>query len=83
MSGNNKMDTEALPLIKKEEKVDVATAIMNQKKAPNKLIVEEAVNDDNSTVYLTSTKLNELGIFKGDPVILKGKRRKETLCVAL
>jgi transitional endoplasmic reticulum ATPase len=56
---------------------------MNQKKAPNKLLVEEAVNDDNSTVYLTSAKLNELGIFKGDPVILKGKRRKETLCVAL
>jgi transitional endoplasmic reticulum ATPase len=77
------MDTEALPLIKKEDKPDVATAIMNQKKAPNKLLVEEAVNDDNSTVYLTSAKLNELGIFKGDPVILKGKRRKETLCVAL
>ena len=32
---------------------------------------------------MTEAKLNELGIFKGDPVLLKGKRRKETLCIAL
>jgi transitional endoplasmic reticulum ATPase len=27
--------------------------------------------------------MDELKIFKGDPVILKGKKRKETVCIAL
>ena len=65
------------------EKKDYSTAILNSKKAPNKLLVEEATNDDNSTVYLTGAKLNELGLFKGDPVILTGKRRKTTIVIAL
>lgn len=41
------------------------------------------MNDDNSTICLSQTKMNELDIFKGDPVIIKGKKRKETLCIAL
>lgn len=65
------------------EKKDYSTAILNQKKAPNKLIVEEATNDDNTSVYLTAAKLGELSIFRGDPVILRGKRRKTTIAVAL
>ena len=65
------------------EKKDYSTAILNAKKAPNKLIVEEAINDDNSTVYMTAAKLNELALFKGDPVLLTGKRRKQTIVVAL
>lgn len=65
------------------EKKDFSTAILNSKKAPNKLLVEEAVNDDNSTVYMTAGKLEELGLFKGDPVLLVGKRRKTSIVVAL
>lgn len=65
------------------EKKDYSTAILKSKKAPNKLIVEEATNDDNSTVYMTAAKLNELGLFRGDPVILVGKRRKTTIAIAL
>lgn len=65
------------------EKKDFSTAILNVKKSPNKLIVEEAVNDDNSAIYITAAKMNELGIFRADPVILKGKRRTETVCIAL
>jgi transitional endoplasmic reticulum ATPase len=65
------------------EKKDYSTAILNAKKAPNKLLVEEAVNDDNSTVYMTAGKLEELGLFKGDPVLLVGKRRKTSIVVAL
>ena len=38
---------------------------------PNRLISEEALNNDNSVV------------FRGDAVILKGKRRKETACIVL
>jgi transitional endoplasmic reticulum ATPase len=64
-------------------KGDFSTAILDKKKAPNKLMVEDAVNDDNSTICLSQTKMNELDIFKGDPVIIKGKKRKETLCIAL
>lgn len=32
---------------------------------------------------MTQKKLDELGIFKGDGVLLKGKKRHETLCIAL
>ena len=34
-------------------KKDVSTAILEKKKAPNKLIVDDAINDDNSTVTLS------------------------------
>jgi hypothetical protein len=32
---------------------DLATAILNQKARPNRLLVEEAVNDDNSVVCMS------------------------------
>ena len=77
------MDIEEQKKNHQNEKKDYSTAILNQKKAPNKLLVEEAVNDDNTSVYLTAAKLSELGIFRGDPVLLRGKRRKQTVAVAL
>lgn len=77
------MDIEKPPAQIPDKPKDFSTAILNQKKAPNKLIVEEATNDDNSTVYLTVAKLNELGLFRRDPVLLRGKRRKVTICIAL
>ena len=66
-----------------DPKKDVSTAILDQKKAPNKLIVEEALNDENSSIQLSQTKMSELKIFKGDAIFIKGKKRKETLVVAL
>jgi len=77
------MDIEKSHKPKEEKKEDVSTAILNQKKAPNKLTVEEATNDDNTTVYMTAKKLTELGLFRGDAVILRGKRRKTTIAIAL
>lgn len=65
------------------EKKDFATAILERKKAPNRLLADEAINDDNSTVALAPSKLTELKIYKGDPILLKGKKRHETLCIAL
>jgi len=59
-----------------EEKKDFSTAILDSKKAPNKLIVEESINDDNSTVQISQAKMSELKIFKGDPIMIKGKKRK-------
>lgn len=35
-------------------------------------MAEDARNDDNSIVEMTQTKMDELKIFKGDTVILKG-----------
>jgi transitional endoplasmic reticulum ATPase len=64
-------------------KKDVSTAIMDRKKAPNRLMVEEAVNDDNSVVQLSQKKMDELKIFKAETVLLKGKKRKETIAIAL
>ena len=52
---------------------DFSTAILNKKKAPHKLQVEESKQDDNSIVEMTQAKMDELKIFKGDAVILKGK----------
>ncbi|CAI2385811.1 unnamed protein product [Moneuplotes crassus] len=65
------------------EKKDFSTAILERKKAPYKLIVEDATNDDNSVVMITAPKMEELKIFKGDTVLLKGKKRKDTVCLAL
>ncbi len=66
-----------------DDKSDFSTAILQQKKAPNKLAVEESINDDNTSVFMTSKKLAELGLFKGDPVLIRGKRRKTTIAVAI
>ncbi|VDN11282.1 unnamed protein product [Dibothriocephalus latus] len=54
-----------------------------KKKRPNRLIVDEGTNDDNSIVGLSQAKMDELKLFRGDTVIIKGKRRKDTVCVAL
>eukprot|EP01117_Protostelium_nocturnum_P020427 TRINITY_DN9181_c0_g1_i1.p1 TRINITY_DN9181_c0_g1~~TRINITY_DN9181_c0_g1_i1.p1 ORF type:complete len:837 (+),score=329.61 TRINITY_DN9181_c0_g1_i1:117-2513(+) len=66
-----------------EEKKDFSTAIMDQKKRPNRLIVEEAVNDDNSVVALHPSTLDALSLFRGDSVLLKGKKRRDTVCLVL
>ncbi|EJD76054.1 transitional endoplasmic reticulum ATPase 1 [Loa loa] len=55
----------------------------NDKVKPNRLIVDQSVNDDNSVVALSQTKMDELNLFRGDTVILKGKKRKETVCIVL
>jgi transitional endoplasmic reticulum ATPase len=52
------------------------------KKAANRLVVEEATNDDNSTCMLHPATMERLSLFHGDVVLLKGKRRRTTVCVA-
>ena len=59
------------------------TAIMDQKRSPNRLVADEPKNDDNSIVCMHESKMKELKIFNGDPVVLRGKRRHETLCIAI
>lgn len=64
-------------------KDELATAILKQKSKPNRLIVEDAINDDNSIITLSQAKMDELQLFRADSVIVKGKKRKETVCVVL
>lgn len=47
---------------------DKSTAILNMKRGPNKLMVDEAVNDDNSVAVLSQGKMNELNIMRGDTI---------------
>jgi len=62
---------------------ELATAILKKKERPNRLLVEDAAQDDNSVVSLSQAKMDELGLFRGDTVLLKGKKRKETVCIVL
>ncbi|KAK4336997.1 hypothetical protein RND71_044095 [Anisodus tanguticus] len=70
---------------KKAAAGDLSTAILDQKSKPNRLIVDDVVdkNDDNSIITLSETKLEELSLFRGDTVLLKGKKRRETVCIVL
>ncbi|KAI4820361.1 hypothetical protein KUCAC02_028345 [Chaenocephalus aceratus] len=69
------------PLFKIQD--DLATAILKQKSRPNRLIVDESINEDNSVVSLSQTKMDELQLFRGDTVLMKGKKRRETVCIVL
>jgi len=66
-----------------DKKDDISTAILNQKPKANRLLVEESGNSDNSVVTLSQAKMDELQLFRGDTVLLKGKKRKETVCIVL
>ncbi|KAL3677464.1 hypothetical protein R1sor_027412 [Riccia sorocarpa] len=66
-----------------KEKRDFTTAILERKKAPNRLIVDEAINDDNSVVALNMETMEKLQLFRGDTVLIKGKKRKDTVCIVL
>lgn len=69
--------------IHNKDKKDFSTAILDRKKAPHRLMAEEARNDDNSVIQLTQAKMDELKIARGDTVLLRGKKRKQTIAIAL
>ncbi|WJZ89737.1 hypothetical protein VitviT2T_008933 [Vitis vinifera] len=64
-------------------KKDFSTTILERKKAPNRLIVDEATTDDNSSVSMHSITIETLKIFRGDTILIKGKKRKDTVCIAI
>eukprot|EP00128_Syssomonas_multiformis_P001095 Colp12_sorted_trinity150504_noHs@5225 len=66
-----------------EDPKDLSTAILRSKAAPYRLIVEDAINDDNSVVMLSQAKMDELSLFRGDTVQIKGKKRRDTVCIVL
>ncbi|KAL6648350.1 hypothetical protein ACP70R_012574 [Stipagrostis hirtigluma subsp. patula] len=52
------------------------------KRAANRLVVDEATMDDNSVCKLHPATMDKLSLFHGDTVLLKGKRRRDTVCTA-
>jgi hypothetical protein len=56
---------------RKANKKDYSTAILERKKSPNRLIVDEAMNDDNSVVSMHPNTMEKLQLFRGDTVLLK------------
>ncbi|KAM3569647.1 hypothetical protein VYU27_008268, partial [Nannochloropsis oceanica] len=54
-----------------------------KKRSPNRLIVDEATNDDNSVIGLSAAKMEELNLFRGDTVLVKGKKGRSTVCIVL
>ena len=54
-----------------DKKKDFSTAILERKKSPNRLVVDEAVNDDNSVIALNPKTMEKLQLFRGDTVLLK------------
>ena len=50
----------------------------------NKLYVDENSNyNDNSVIHLNSKRMTELNIQSGDLIKISGKRRKDTICIAI
>ena len=55
----------------RKDKKDYSTAILERKKSPNRLVVDEATNDDNSVVALHPDTMERLQLFRGDTALLK------------
>eukprot|EP00796_Vickermania_ingenoplastis_P005046 gene5048-3635_t len=49
----------------------------------NRMIVDDALNDDQSLVVLHPQRLADLNIYRGDTVIITGKKRRQTICIAM
>ncbi|TIB37873.1 hypothetical protein E3P86_02020 [Wallemia ichthyophaga] len=72
------------PQVKKEEAAeDTSTAILRPKSSPNRLIVDEATADDNSVATINPATMETLGLFRGDTIIVRGKKRKDTVLICL
>ena len=69
--GNNRKD---LLDLQDKDKKDLSMSIMIQKSKPNLFLADDTISDveDDSTVILSATKMEELNLFNGDTVILKG-----------
>lgn len=68
-----------------EERLEdrTATAILRRKKKDNALVVDDATSDENSVITMSSNTMELLQLFRGDTVLVKGKKRKDTVLIAL
>lgn len=82
----DKMDVDKEDQIESPDKDDKDK--IKKKRSPNRLIVDDVVDvvqgeGDNSCVLLSPKKMEDLQLFRGDTVLIKGKKRHETVCIAL
>jgi transitional endoplasmic reticulum ATPase len=56
---------------------------LEKKQNLNKLLVDDAINDDNSIIVIDNKRMEELALFKGDTVVIKGKKSRTTVCIVL
>jgi transitional endoplasmic reticulum ATPase len=68
---------------KDEDMKDAILTSGSKKRSPNRLIVDDATNDDNSVISLSPAKMEELELFRGDTVLIKGKKGRDTVCIVL
>jgi len=67
---------------------DTSVVPQRKKRAANRLVVDDvsevvAQDGDNSCILLSNEKMEELDLFRGDSVLVRGKRRRETVCIAI
>ncbi|KZV61095.1 AAA ATPase [Peniophora sp. CONT] len=62
---------------------DTSTAILRTKKSPNRLIVDDATTEDNSVATMNPQTMETLELFRGDTVIVRGKKRKDTVLICV
>lgn len=74
-------ETNDMSLVEQSEKEKEKALLA--KRNLNRLIVEEATNDDNSVVALNTKRMEELNFFRGDTIMIKGKKRHSTICIAV
>jgi hypothetical protein len=60
---------------------DFAQAILKRINKPNMLLVDDAHCEDHSSVAMNPAKMEELGLFLGDLVLLKGKKKMSTIAL--
>ena len=70
---------------KDSKDVDMKDAVLGggEKSSPNRLIVEDATNDDNSVILLSPNKIEEFRLFLDHTVLIQGKKSKDAVCIAL
>lgn len=79
-SGKLKDSSGAAP----KEADETSTAILKKKKKPNSLIVtDDEAKNDNSVIQLSEKTMETLQLFRGDTVLVKGKKRRDTVLIVL
>uniref|UniRef100_A0A2N9G223 AAA+ ATPase domain-containing protein n=1 Tax=Fagus sylvatica TaxID=28930 RepID=A0A2N9G223_FAGSY len=59
-------------------------SLMKKNKAPNRLVVDEPINNDNnSVVVLHPDTVDTLNFFHGDTVLIIGKKRRDMVCIVV
>ncbi len=61
----------------------VHTQTHPHRRVNHRLLVDEAVNDDNSVVAMSPNRMEALQLYRGDTVLIKGKKRHDTICIVL